>query len=197
MTKQAVMDHRWVELARTLRGLGLWRHLPDDVTADAEQAVATGGYPFASHDGDQDVRRFFVDGEAMAEDGVVRVLADLAPALRAHGVELRLATVNRPLVDDAEGEYVVAINDRRCIVWTPDDWTAQRAWETATVRPLAVVNDLLAEAGATVRLFTLLAGTEDAIALLLDPRIVAAVADSGLVRESGVPARATHDTLSG
>lgn len=149
MTKQAVMDHRWVELARTLRDLGLWRHLPDDVTADAERAVATGGYPFASHDG------------------------------------------------DAEGEYVVAINDRRCIVWTPDDWTAQRAWETATVRPLAVVNDLLAEAGATVRLFTLLAGTEDAIALLLDPRIVAAVADSGLVRESGVPARATHDTLSG
>jgi hypothetical protein len=187
------MDQRWVELARTLRELGLWRHLPEPEAAEAERAVADGGYPFTSHEGDQDVRRFFVDGETMAEGGVVRVLTDMAPALRTHGVELQLENVNRPLVDDTEGEYVVAINGHRCVVWTPADWAAQRAWETATVRPLAVINDLLAEAGATVRLFTLLAGTDDAIAWLLDPRVVAAVADSGLVRESGVPALATHD----
>ena len=49
--------------------------------------------------------------------------------------------MNRPLIDDAEGEgeYVVAINGRRCVVWTPADWAAQRAWEVATIRPLAVI----------------------------------------------------------
>ena len=68
----------------------------------------------------------------------------------------------------------------------------QRAWETATVRPLAVINDLLAEAGAIPRLFTLYTGGNEGIAWLLDPRIVAAIADSGLLSDREVPALASR-----
>jgi hypothetical protein len=77
-------------------------------------------------------------------------------------------------------------------VWKPAEVAAQRAWLVATVRPLAVINDLLAEAGAVPRIFTLYAGANFGVAWLLDPRIVAAVADSGLVEDDELPALATH-----
>lgn len=173
----------------------MWRHFSEEEAAAGERAVAEGAYPFggkATLDAEPGVQFFYVDGETMAEGGVTRELAEFEPALRAHRVELRVENVHRPLVDDVAGEYVVAINGRRCVVWTPADWAAQRAWEVATVRPLAVINDLLAEAGAVPRLFTLSAGANEGIVWLLDPRIVAAVADSGLVKEGGVPALATH-----
>jgi hypothetical protein len=182
------MDHRWADLARTLRSLGLWRHLSEDDANAAERKVLELQWPFGSF-GDF---AFFVDGEEMAEGFVGRQLADMAPSLREHGVDLRIEEVSFPhRVED--GNYVVAINGRRCVVWTPQDWEEQRAWETATVRPLAVINDLLAEAGATPRLFTLYPGGNEGIAWLLDPRIVAAIADSGLLKDREVPALASHD----
>ncbi|AEV86289.1 hypothetical protein ACWT_5271 [Actinoplanes sp. SE50] len=189
------MEQRWAELARTLRELGRWQHLSGDAAAEAERAVAAGGYPFGESGGDHDVRRFWLDSETMAEGGVGRVLREMAPALRTHGVDLRVEVVTVPLTGAGEGDYIVSINGRRCAAWTRADRAADCWWESATVRPLAVVNDLLAEAGARVRLFALYVGTEDALAWLVDPRIVAAVADSGLFRESDVPLLAAHDTV--
>lgn len=63
----------------------------------------------------------------------------------------------------------------------------------ATVRPLAVINDLLAKAGAVPRVYTLSTGGNDGEAWLVDPRIVVAIAEGGLFKESGAPALATHD----
>jgi hypothetical protein len=190
------MDQRWVELARTLRDLGMWRDFSEEEAAAAERAVAEGAYPFGgtvTPDEEAGLRYFFVDGEAMAEDGVTRLLADFEPVLRAHGVELQVENVNRPRRIEVGDDYVVAINGRRCVVWTSADWDARRAWETATVRPFAVINDLLAEAGAVPRFFTLYAGSNGSVVWLLNPRIVAAVAESGLVERVEVPALATHD----
>lgn len=187
------MDQRWAELARTLRGLGLWRHLPDDEAAAAERWVADGRYPFVSVSDDPGhPRRFSVDGESMAEGGVARELGRMAPSLGELGVGLRIEEVSFPARVE-EGDYVVTIDGRRCVVWTPADWAEKRAWRVATVRPLATVNDLLAEAGATPRLFTLYAGGNDGFAWLLDPRVVEAVAGSGLLGGDEVPALATHD----
>jgi hypothetical protein len=58
-----------------------------------------------------------------------------------HFAELQVENVNRPIVSDGAGDYVVAINGRRCVVWTQADWAAQRAWVVATIRPIAVIND--------------------------------------------------------
>jgi hypothetical protein len=167
----------------------MWRHLPDDEAAAAEQMVADGRPSVL--DGDPGVRWFHVDGEFMAEGGVEQVLRDMATGLRTYGVELHIETVNSPIrVDD--GDYVVAINGHRCLVWRPDDWAAD-PWKVSTVRPLTVVNDLLAEANAPARLFTIGAGGNEAIAWLVEPRIVAAIADSGLVGGHGLPALASND----
>jgi hypothetical protein len=70
------------------------------------------------------------------------------------------------------GDYVIAINGRRCVVWTPQDWVVNSAWAVASVRPFAVVNDLLAEAGAVPRLYTLYTGSNMGEAWLLDPRML-------------------------
>lgn len=165
-----------------MRGLGFWRHLPEDRAAHAEDRVAAGGFPFALSEGRENVDWFFVDGETMAEWGVARELEALKPALHSLGVELRIENVDRT------DQYVVTINGRTCVVWTPQD---DDNWTTATVRPLAVVNELLAEAGAVPRFCTLYAGANDGIAWLLDPRIVAAVAGSGLLPDRETPAPAT------
>lgn len=189
------MDHLWAELARTLRALGLWQHLPAEEAAAGERAVAEGAHPLsgkATLDEEPGLRYFYVDGETMSEAGVDRVLAEGAPVLRRHGVEPHIEMVSWP--DSVEdGDYVVTINGRRCVVWTPQDWVAKNSRAVSTVRPLAVINDLLAEAGAVPRIYTLYTGSNDGIAWLLDPRIVAAIADSGLIEEGEVPSLATHD----
>jgi hypothetical protein len=170
----------------------MWDHLPDAEAEAAQRWVAEGKYPLVSFGEEPGLRWFFVDGEEMAEGGVARVLRELAPGLATCGIELQIETVNEPIMVE-DGGYVVAINGRRCVVWRPEDWPAQRPWEVSTVRPLAVINDLLADVGATKRLFTLGAGGNEGIAWLIDPRIAAAIADSGLVQESGLPVLAISD----
>ncbi|WP_229068424.1 hypothetical protein [Actinoplanes sp. DH11] len=187
------MEQQRIELARQLRALGMWASLSEEEAAAAEQTVANGGYPFSIDEPLEGVGWFFTDGEALAEGQIKWVLSTIEPALRRHGVDLQVEVVHQPRVNDEEGDYIIAINGRPCVMWSQEDWPARRARRTATVRPLAVLNDLLAEAGATVRLFTLYTGAEDGISWLLDPRIVAAVTDSGLYKESDVPALARHD----
>jgi hypothetical protein len=186
------MDHRWADLARTLRHLGTWEHLSEDAAAEAERMAAEGRLSILANDEDEGFRWFHVDGEEMAEGGVERVLRRLAPGLRTRGIELQVETVDRP-VGVQDGDYVVEINGRRCVVWRPEDWSTGRAWVVSTVRPLAVVNDLLAESGVTSRLFTLTAGANEGIAWLVDPRIVAAIVDSGLVNEPSLPVLAAYE----
>jgi hypothetical protein len=78
-------------------------------------------------------------------------------------------------------------------VWTPQDWVEKGVWGVATVRPLAVVNDLLAEAGVVPRIYTLATGGNDGVAWLLDPRIVAAITESGLFEPDVTPALAAQN----
>jgi hypothetical protein len=191
----AVMDPRSAQLAKTLRELGFWQHLSAEDAAAGEQAVIQGTHPLgglATLDEEPGLRFFYVDGETMAEGGVDRVLAELAPALRPYGVEPHVELVNYP--DSVEsGDYVVKINGRTCVVWTPRDWVANSPWAVSTVRPLAVLNDLLAEAGAVPRFYTLQTGGNDGVAWLLEPRIVAAITESGLFGENDTPALATRE----
>ncbi|WP_432825009.1 hypothetical protein [Dactylosporangium sp. CA-092794] len=163
--------------------LGHWSHLSAAAAGEQMRAVAGGEYPFM---GDAfEGLEFFADGEDLAEGGVEELLRAMAPALRRHGVELRVEVVRLPTSDD--DEYVLNINGRRCRVWGPADWSGRQAWHSATVRPLAVVNELLAECGATARVFTLYCGGNEGTALLLDPAVVDAVRLSGLVDPYNVP----------
>jgi hypothetical protein len=60
-------------------------------------------------------------------------------------------------------------------------------------RGFFVDGEEMAEAGATERLFTLTAGGDDGIAWLVDPRIVAAIGESGLVNEAALPVLAAYE----
>jgi hypothetical protein len=180
----AVVDDRWVELAQTLRERGMWRGFTEEDASAGQQAVAKGAYPFggrATADEEPGTRWFPIDGETMAEGGVPRELKELASVLPALGVELQIENLEYGSVND--GEYVISINGRRCVVWSHQDWAANRAWFVATARPLAVINDLLESANAIPRLFMLNPGANTSEAWLLDPHLVEAITASGLIND--------------
>ncbi|MFI5912564.1 hypothetical protein [Dactylosporangium sp. NPDC051541] len=181
-------NRKWPRLASDLRQLGLWAHLPPAEADKHQRGVAGGEYPFGL-----ELECCFADGENLAEQGVEEFLTDLAPALQRHGVALQVETVALPETDG--DEYAVAINGRRCLVWGPDDWTYGRPWYTSTTRPLAIVNDLLAEAGAAVRVFTLHTGGNEGIAFILRPEIIAAIHRSGLLAPRDTPELPTDTAL--
>jgi hypothetical protein len=166
-------------LAARLADAGLWAHLPEERQAVEALKVTVGGYPLWSV---TEGREVAADGEELAEGGVAEFLESLNPALAPFGVSLAV----RGCPDDA-GDYAVDINGRMCTVLTRDEAAQARSWFLATVRPLKLVNSLLDEAGADIQVFTLLAGGNDGMAILLDPRVPAALQESGLFDERDVP----------
>lgn len=187
--KAGMVDDRRVALARELAEAGLWEHVPPGVHAAERARIAEGGNPFTSAALDAII--FNADGEDLAEGGVERFLAKLAPALQQHGLPLQVRTVQDPYrACDPERDYVVEINGIRCTVWEEHEWEERLLWEEATLRPLVVVNALLEQAHSSVRMFTLSAGGNDGWALLLDPRVPAAMRASGLLPDSEIPSLA-------
>lgn len=173
------MKRGWSKLARDLAELGVWDEASPGEAAEQQQAVAGGAYPFTLPVFES--VWFFTDGEDMAEFKTEAVLRAMAPALKRRGVVLTVGTV---IANNGE-TYVVSINGRDCVLWTTED--ARWSWLTATLRPLLMVNDLLVDAGAPVRVFTLHAGSNDGVSLLLDPAVVAAIQGSGLIKSHDLP----------
>lgn len=171
-------------MAEALNRYGLWDHLPAELRESAMTEVATGCYPLNFELLFEQIE-FHADGEELAEGGVEEFLRALAPALVRYGVTLEVETV--PDADD----YMVSINGIRCVVWRPEDWEGGDPWALSTVRPLAVVNRLLAAAGrGAQRAHTLYAGGNEGLVFLLDPRAAEAMRASGLFPEHEVPALA-------
>ncbi|KAB1982814.1 hypothetical protein [Streptomyces triticiradicis] len=177
-------DERHRVMAEALDRYGLWDHLSAELRESERTEVATGCYPL-NFELLHERTEFFVDGEEMAEGGVDRFLRELAPALVRYGVVLEVETVR-----DAD-DYTVLINGIRCVVLRSGEWEDGDTWALATVRPLAVVNRLLAAAGrSTLRAHTLCTGGNEGILLLMDPRAAEAMRASGLFPEHEVPALA-------
>ena len=65
--------------------------------------------------------------------------------------------------------------------------STHRTAHEATVRPLAVVNALLAQVGAAARVFTLYTGGSQGLAYLMDPRVAQAMRLSGLYDRRELP----------
>lgn len=177
------------EVAQQLDVLGLWRHLPDEVRAANIVAVSHGMHPWATTIA-TDVQ-FFADGEDLAEGGVESFLRGLATALDGLGVHLRTETVSEP----ETGTYAVSINGDDVLLWdrssSPAEIEVENRRIAATVRPLAAVNRLLAQAGAVERFFTLYAGGIGGVVLLIDPAVVAELVGGGLGCQLELPIEAT------
>ncbi|MPY31298.1 hypothetical protein FNH09_08290 [Streptomyces adustus] len=169
-------------LAEALNHYGLWDHLPAEQRGSAMADVAAGSYPLRLGLLLEQIV-FWADGEELAEGGVEEFLRTLAPALARCGVVLEVETIRD--TDD----YTVSINGTRYVVLRPEDREHGDSWALATVRPLAVVNRLLAAAGRSpLRVHTLhTTGGNDGLALLMDPRAAEAMRASGLFSEHNVP----------
>lgn len=161
------MDRRRQRLAQALDEMGLWRAVePADRDAQLD-AIRAGAYPL--HLAVFDDVCFPADGEALADGGVEALLEAMAPALAEHGLRLKVRRHNG----------VVVVNDLSCGAYAT-------AFE-ATVRPLAVVNALLAQVGAVARVFTLYTGGSQGLAYLLDPRVAQAMRLSGIYDRRELP----------
>ena len=143
--------------------------------------VEGSGYPINLSLDRADV--FPADGEELAEGGVEGWLHEVSPYLLHYGVSLDVST------DDSSDDdmYSVQINGRRCLIWAEPD---QIDWYHATVAPLAVVNDLLAEADAAVRCYTLYTGGNEGMLLILNPQVPALMRASELFEDQDLPALA-------
>lgn len=138
---------------------------------------------------------FGADGEDLAEELVEEWLACMAAALEYYGLPLTVETVDssRGSARRADqGDYIVMINGVRCQIWEAAEWDHNveplwDPWLAATLRPLAVINTLLAARGSSVRAHVMNAGGNDGVAILIDPRVVAAMQLSGEYPESAIP----------
>ena len=138
---------------------------------------------------------FAADGEDLAEEFVEEWLACMAPALEHYGLPLTVETVDSSRLSERladEGDYVLMLNGFRCQVWKGSEWDydAEPPWDpwlAATLRPLAVINALLAACDSKVRAHVMNAGGNDGVAILIDPRVVAAMQQCGEYPDSAVP----------
>lgn len=138
---------------------------------------------------------FAADGEDLAEEFVEEWLACMAPALEHYGLPLTVETVESSRLSERhadEGDYILMINGIRCQIWEGAEWDydAEPPWDpwlVATLRPLAVINTLLATSGSTVRAHVMNAGGNDGVAILIDPKVVEAMRHSGDYPEPAIP----------
>lgn len=140
---------------------------------------------------------FTADGEDLAEELVEEWLACMAPALEHYGLPLTVETVDSAGlsglgVGDPVGDYIVTINGVRCRIWSGAEWDCDAEppwdpWLAATLRPLSVINGLLAACGSNVRAHTMNAGGNDGVVILIDPTVVSAMQQSGDYPDSAIP----------
>lgn len=143
---------------------------------------------------------FTADGEDLAEELVEEWLACLAPALEHYGLPLTVETIDSSSLSERrtdEGDYVLMINGVRCQIWEGAEWDydAEPPWDpwlVATLRPLVVINALLAASCSTVRAHVMNAGGNDAVVILIDPNVVEAMRHSGEYPESAIPVIVTE-----
>ena len=180
-------------LARDLAAAGLWDHLPARAQEAAQSRITSGEYPLCCDDIDEQVE-FSADGEDLAEGRVQDFLKEITPGLARWGLDLRVQVISDPYEAGAEIDYVLDINDVRCTVWTCAEIEPRDLWYQATIRPVKVINRLLADIGADARVFTMYVGGNDGMAFILNPRVPAAMKACGLFKDRDVPSTPEGET---
>jgi len=106
----------------------------------------------------------------------------MAPALAERGVNLTVETIEGPW-DEASAGYKIRINGIEVDLYRfdPDEPNVRLAddpWIDCTLKPLAVANSLLMEAGARDRVAVISAGGNDGTAFLLPVEALAVLLES-------------------
>lgn len=110
------------------------------------------------------------------------LLRAMAPALAERGVELAVETVEGPW-DHGSAGYTIRINGTEVDLYRfdldePNVPLTEDPWTDCTLEPLAVVNSLLAAAGARDRVAVISSGGNDGMAFLLPIEALRALVES-------------------
>jgi hypothetical protein len=180
-------ENAWQRLAADLDAAGFWA---DVAVADRERlraTVAAGGSPFSG----LEEAGWLVDGEDLADGSIEQLLNEMSPALAERGVELLVETIEGPW-DDGSGGYKLRINGVDVDLYRfdpaePNTPLAEDPWTDCTFRPLAVVNRLLADAGARERIAVVSPGANDGMAYLLAADAIFVLTESPVVAADDRP----------
>ena len=162
------------DLAAALDAAGLWDGLTDEQRAAERRHVEQTG-SWLRHEYSYRTKEFFADGEDLSEQGVLRLLDEMAPSLAETGLALDVAHISDPFrpPPPETDDYILGINGIRCQIWSAAEAEAKShcLWYEATVRPLIVINELLAHVGARERIYTNATGGNEGVAYLIPPQV--------------------------
>jgi hypothetical protein len=106
-------------------------------------------------------RLFHADEESLTEGGADDFLRDIAPALRRMGVT-KLRVADKEFTD----RYVIAVNGEAKVIFSRAEGRREDVWGYAGARTVAIINELLAEAGSEERAYALYGGNDFHVFLL-------------------------------
>ena len=177
----------WKKLAADLDTAGFWGRASDAERQRLRDEVAAGAPPFEG----MEAVGWLVDGEDLAEGEVESLLQTLSPALAERGVDLTVETVEGPW-DDGSSGYKVRINGIEVDLYRfdpnePNVPLSADPWTDCTLKPLAVINRLLAEGGADERIVVISPGGNDGMAFLLPLKVVGVLSESPVVEPEDRP----------
>jgi hypothetical protein len=177
-----VADRSWNDLLRRLDAMGFFRYAEQGLLA--ELAAITGGiasfHELCSYlEEYPTLRSWSADGEDLAEGGVVTYLARMRPFFDTQGI----AVAATQELDPEALDYTVTVNGRRYTIYTREIVRNIGAWSAAAINYLALVDELLVEAGSEERVYAPSQGFGgDASRLLIvTPAMAAAINASALV----------------
>jgi predicted DNA-binding WGR domain protein len=152
------------EISEVLDRLGMWTH-PGRVP------LGNGKDDFDDEWGQPGSQYWYVDGEDMAEGDMESVHEEMAPSLKRVGLELSVATLMGPYGENSTG-YDISINGIAVEMYrtepsNPKLPLCDDPWMDCSVKPLAVVNQLLKESGSVYRIGLMYPGGNDGMAILL------------------------------
>lgn len=172
LVEAAVPPPNSSDLATALESAGFWDVVPEPERRRLAADVASGGDPVDP----MYEYGWRADGEDLAEGDVEELLRDVAQSLALRGVVLDVGTVEGPYDDGTEG-YAISINGQVVDLYRHDPAedklpASEDPWMDCTLRPIGVVNALLASAGSSNRLAVFSPGGNDGLILLLSDRAV-------------------------
>ena len=186
-TTRRVNVDAWKKFAADLDTAGFWGRTSDAERQRLRDEVAVGASPFEG----MEAVGWLVDGEDLAEGEVESLLQEFAPALADRGVHLAVETVEGPW-DDGSSGYKIRINGIEVDLYRfepnePNVPLSDDPWTDCTLKPLAVINALLAEGGVDERIVVISPGGNDGRAFLLPLEAVAVLSESPVIRPEDRP----------
>lgn len=111
-----------------------------------------------------DRRGYGIDGEELAEGGILDMIKKMEPVLKAEHVSI---TQLEQDIWNNNG-YTVSVNGKEYIIYREDDTKNQNIWTLALAGLMTILNDLFISSNSDQRIYATHSGNDGAIYVLTD-----------------------------